>query len=584
MTFHRIVQNDCKLLTGLTALTLLTGCQPDLLEPFRLAEGRITARSLLTDVRALSSDQMEGRATGTAGEDKAAAFIAEQFALAGLLPLRDLGVETTRVDPEDYFQPLSLVGMKKVTDSSRLEIRNETGTLVFTPGESLTFWSTAQQNSVDVTNAPLLFVGYGVEAPEYDWDDFKGVELQGKVLLFLNDDPPVVENGGELFGGEARTYYGRWNYKFEQAMKHGAAGAFMIHTTESASYPFSVVQHSGIEESFALDLPSAGYQVDLLGWVDRQLGEAIAHSLGKTLEDLFSLAAQRSFEPIDTGYRVTARIETTVRRLESKNVVGVLEGSDPVLKDQLIVFSAHYDHLGVKSGSEGEDLVFNGAWDNASGTACLLNLARAFASLTQRPRRSVAFLACAAEERGLLGSRWFVARPPIDLSRIVANYNIDMTQIFGVTTDIPAIGHDVSTLGDDLRWAVEWGSRDLAYSLHVVGDTNPAAGSFYRSDQVNFAKKGIPALFIKPGTSYVEPLSFDPEEYRTQHYHQVSDEVNQYWDLAGAERDMRILFRAALRTASQDERPRWVEGNEFEAAWRELYGFHVPGSTFHVPR
>ena len=237
MTFHRIVQNDCKLLTGLTALTLLTGCQPDLLEPFRLAEGRITARSLLTDVQALSSDQMEGRATGTAGEDKAAAFIAEQFALAGLLPLRDLGVETTRVDPEDYFQPLSLVGMKKVTDSSRLEIRNETGTLVFTPGESLTFWSTAQQNSVDVTNAPLLFVGYGVEAPEYDWDDFKGVELQGKVLLFLNDDPPVVENGGELFGGEARTYYGRWNYKFEQAMKHGAAGAFMIHTTESPAIP-----------------------------------------------------------------------------------------------------------------------------------------------------------------------------------------------------------------------------------------------------------------------------------------------------------------------------------------------------------
>ena len=270
---------------------------------------------------------------------------------------------------------------------------------------------------------------------------------------------------------------------------------------------------------------------------------------------------------------MTARIETTVRRLESKNVVGVLEGSDPVLKDQLIVFSAHYDHLGVKSGSEGEDLVFNGAWDNASGTACLLNLARAFASMTQRPRRSVAFLACAAEERGLLGSRWFAARPPIDLSRIVANYNIDMTQIFGVTTDIPAIGHDASTLGDDLRWAVEWGSRDLAYSLQVVGDTNPAAGSFYRSDQVNFAKKGIPALFIKPGTSYVEPLSFDPEEYRTQHYHQVSDEVNEYWDLAGAERDMRILFWAALRTASQDEIPRWVEGNEFEAAWRELYGF-----------
>ena len=570
---HRIMHHLCRLLAGLTALTLLTGCRPDPPEPFRLAENQITARSLLADVEVLSSDQMEGRATGTTGEGKAAAFIAEQFARAGLLPVKAAVAETARVHAEDYFQPVRLVGMKKVVDSSRLEITNIAGSLAFTPGESLTSWSTAQQSSVEITEAPLLFVGYGVEAPEYDWDDFKGVEVRGKVLLFLNDDPPVAENGVELFGGEARTYYGRWNYKFEQAMKHGAAGAFMIHTTESASYPFSVVQDSGITESFALDLPATGYQVDLLGWVDREQSEVIARSMGKTLEDLFSMAAQRSFAPIDTGYRVTARVETTVRRLESKNVVGMLEGSDAVLKDQVIVFSAHYDHLGVKSGSEGEDRVFNGAWDNASGTACLLNLARAFASLPERPRRSVAFLACAAEERGLLGSRWFVARPPIELRRIVANYNIDMTQIFELTTDVPAIGHDSNTLGDDLRQAVATAGRDLPYSLHVVGDTNPAAGSFYRSDQVNFAKKGIPALFIKPGTSYVEPLSFDPVEYHTRHYHQVSDEVNEYWDLSGAERDMRILFRAALRTASRDERPRWVEGNEFEAAWKELYGF-----------
>ncbi len=564
---------QCKLLAGLTALILLSCGQPDQVESFRLAQTRITARSLLADVEALSSDRMEGRATGTAGEDKAAAFIARQFAQAGLLPLQVSGAETTQVDPENYFQPVRLVGMKKAADSSQIEIRNEAGSLAFTPGESLTFWSTAQRNSVDIANAPLLFVGYGVEAPEYDWDDFKGIELQGKVLLFLNDDPPVVENGVELFGGNARTYYGRWSYKFEQAMKHGAAGALMIHTTESASYPFSVVQHSGVEESFALDLPGTGYQVDLLGWIDRQRSEAIAHSMGTTLEDLFSAAAQRSFEPVDTGYRVTARIETTVRRLESKNVIGVLEGSDPVLKDQLIVFSAHYDHLGLKPGVEGEDQVFNGAWDNASGTACLLNLARAFASLPEPPRRSLAFLACAAEERGLLGSRWLVARPPIELSRIVANYNIDMTQIFGVTTDIAAIGHDSSTLGDDLRWAVESAGYNLPYSLHVVGDPNPAAGSFYRSDQVNFAKKGIPALFIKPGTQYVEPLAFDPGQYHTEHYHQVSDEVNEYWNLAGAERDMRILFGAALRTANREEMPRWVEGNEFEVAWKELYGF-----------
>ena len=561
-------------IVALGAFLALAGCGED--DPhgaFRRAAGRITAQSLLADVRVLSADDMQGRATGTAGEDKAAAFIAAEFSRAGLLPLGVSPPEASRPEAHDYFQPVHLVGMKKVPASSRLEIRNQAGSLAFTLGESLTFWSTAQQDSVEIADAPLLFVGYGVEAPEHDWDDFKGIDLEGKVLLFLNNDPPVVEEGVELFGGEARTYYGRWNYKFEQAMKHGAAGALMIHTTESASYPFSVVENSGIEESFALDLPGAGYQVDLLGWVDRQRSELIAGSLDKTLEELFSMAAERSFEPIDTGYRVTAHIETIVRRLESKNVIGVLEGSDPVLKEQLIVFSAHYDHMGVKPGGEGEDLVFNGAWDNASGTACLLSLARAFASLQERPRRSVAFLACGAEERGLLGSRWFVSRPPIQLRRVVANYNVDMTQIFGITTDLAAIGHDSSTLGDHLRQAAASASSNLAYSLQVVGDRNPAAGSFYRSDQVNFAKKGIPALFIKPGTRYVEPLSFDPKQYHTEHYHQVSDEVNEYWNLAGAERDMRILFRAALLTASHDEMPRWVEGNEFEAASKELYGF-----------
>ncbi len=547
-------------------------CDNDPLVPYRFAENQITARSLLTDVRVLSSDDMEGRGTGTRGEDRAAAFISEQFAHAGLLPLTtNGGSETKQGDPEDYFQAVKLVGMKKIPQTSRLEIRNNRGPLTFEAGQSLTYWSTAQKSTIEIEGVALYFVGYGVKAPEYDWDDFEDADLQGKVLLFLNDDPPVVEEGVALFGGEARTYYGRWTYKFEQAMRLGAAGALMIHTTESASYPFSVVQHSGVAESFALDLPDTGYQVGLLGWIDRERSEAIAGSMGMTLEELFAASASRNFRPIDTGYRVTARIDTRIRRLESKNVIGMLQGCDPALQDQVIVFSAHYDHMGINPEMEGEDKVFNGAWDNASGTACLLNLARAFASLAERPRRSVAFLACAAEEKGLLGSRWFVSRPPLELRRIVANYNIDMTQIFGVTTDIAAIGHDTNTLGDDLRWAAGWEGQERRYSLRVVGDQDPRAGRFYRSDQVNFAKKGIPALFIGPGTRYVEPLDFDTEVYRREHYHQVSDEVNEYWDLAGAERDMRVLFRAALRTAHQGERPRWVKGNEFEAAWEELY-------------
>lgn len=559
------------LLLGFIFLTPIS-CEDDPENSYHFAESQITDESLLSNTMILASDHMEGRGTGTLGEDKAALYIAEQFIDAGLEPLGVLGTETfAKTDFQDYFQTVSLLGMKKVARTSQLEIKNDKEILAYEAGKSLAYWSSAQEPMIEIEAAPLIFVGYGVEAPEYNWDDLKGFDLKGKVLLFLNDDPPVEEAGVELFAGKERTYYGRWTYKFEQAMKHGADGALVIHTTESASYPFSVVQHSGVVENFALDLPNTDYRIKLLGWIDRERSEAIASSMGRTLQDLFLAASSRNFQPIDTGYRVTALINTHIRSLESKNVVGVLKGQDTILKNQLIVFSAHYDHMGTNLELDGDDKVFNGAWDNASGTACLLTLARAFSCLSERPRRSVAFLACTGEEKGLLGSSWFVSRPPLPLNKIVANYNIDMPQIFGVTTDIGAIGFDMNTLGDDLKRAARWKGWRYPYPLQIVGDTDPSAGRFYRSDQINFAKKGIPSLFIGPGTNYIEPLSFDPDQYRREHYHQVSDEVNEYWNLKGAERDMRVLFRAALRTCNKNEMPRWVDGSEFELAWEDLY-------------
>jgi Zn-dependent M28 family amino/carboxypeptidase len=517
------------------------------------AAGEIQVAGILADVEVLAADDMGGRGTGTEGEEKAAAYLVRRFEEIGLAPIGD-----------SYLQPFELVGTKSRPGAS-MGLVGPQGALALTDGDNASFWSSAQKEVVHLEEVPLLFVGYGVEAPEYGWNDFKGQDVTGKVLLFLNDDPPVSENGQELFGGPARTYYGRWTYKYEQAMRHGAAGALMIHTTPSASYGWSVVQYSGAEESFALDLPGTGYKVDLLGWLREDVAGQIAAALGTDVDGLFEMGRSRDFEPVDTGFKVSAHIETDVRRTATANVAGMLEGSDPALADQVLVFSAHYDHLGTNPDLEG-DTIFNGAWDNASGTAAIVALAEAFSATEPRPRRSVLFLACAAEEKGSLGSQWFVAQPPIERRRLVGNFNVDMTQIFGVTSDIAAIGHETNALGAALREV----AGELG--ITVTGDPNPNAGSFYRSDQVNFAKAGIPALFVLPGTSYVEPLSFSVDDYENEHYHQARDEVNDKWNLAGAERDMRVLYRTALRVANGDDMPRWVAGNEFEETWKALQG------------
>ncbi|MGD8698579.1 MAG: M20/M25/M40 family metallo-hydrolase [Gemmatimonadales bacterium] len=550
------------LATLMITVMVAAGCGRD---ARRDGSSLISEAAILADTRALAADEMEGRRAGTAGADQAASYVGGRFREIGLQPVAG-----------SYLQSVQLVGIRKAADRSSLTIRNRDGDLGYRLDETLTYWSTSQKEIVDIYDAPLLFVGYGVEAPEHDWDDFKGADLTGKVLLFLNDDPPVTEDSVELFGGEARTYYGRWTYKFEQAMKHGAAGAIMIHTTETASYPFSVPRNSGSREHWATEIAGSGYQVDLLGWVDSTTAETIAATMGATLQGLFETAATREFKPLNTGYRVTAHIETEMRRVTSDNVIGLLEGSDARLRDQVIVFSAHYDHLGVDESIQGDDKIFNGAWDNAVGTAAIINLAQAFNAHRPRPRRSILFLACTAEEGGIKGSEWFVQKPPFARRRMVANFNIDMPQIFGVTTDLATIGAETNSLGEVLHavaadYTVTF-PDGTERPIEVTGDPNPRAGSFYRSDQVSFAKAGIPALSLRVGTDYVTPLTFDPREYRSAVYHQVSDEISEEWDLSGLARDVTVFYLTALRVANAEEMPRWVPGNEFEEEWKKLHG------------
>lgn len=522
----------------------------------------LTAEGILAGVEHLASDELEGRGTGTEGERKAAEWIAGQYEAIGLEPMG-----------ESFFQEVALVGYRKNAGTSTLAVKGPSGAIPYELETNLTYWSTAQKPVVDLKGAPLVFVGYGVEAPEVGWDDFKGYDATGKVLVFLNNDPPVTEDGEELFGGEARTYYGRWTYKFEQAMRHGAAGAVMIHTEPSAGYGWQVINASGEREGFALDLPGSGYQLDFLSWIHEDLADQLAQTVGSTLEGWFEAGKTREFQPVELPIALDAHLETEIRKTTSQNVVGLLRGNDPQVSDEVLVFSAHYDHLGTND--EGDDRVYNGAWDNAAGTAAIIQTARALAASEVKPRRSIAFLACAAEEKGSLGSLWFVQKPPVPLFRLVANLNVDMPQIFGVTRDMAAIGKVTNSLGDVLievagEFGVEGGDGSKT-PITITGDPRPNAGSFYRSDQVNFAKAGIPALFVNPGSDYVSELAFAPEEYRGAHYHQLSDEVSEEWDLTGLARDMHVLLLTALNVANAPEIPRWVSGNEFEGKWKELH-------------
>jgi Zn-dependent M28 family amino/carboxypeptidase len=508
----------------------------------------ITAEGILRGVEVLAADSMEGRGAATEGERRAVAYIESRFREIGLEPVSD-----------GYLLPVELVGMQKDTDASSMSLRGPGGELPLVNDENVTFWSTSEKPVVDLADAPVVFVGYGVEAPEHDWDDFKGEDVSGKVLMFLNNDPPVVEDGQALFGGEARTYYGRWTYKFEQAQKHGAAGAIVVHTTESASYQFSVIGNTGSRRIW-----QRTYRLDFLSWADSTTVERVASDMGTDLSGLFEMAARRDFRPVDTGYRLSTHIETDVERVQAYNVAGMVRGGDPDLSDEHIVLTSHHDHLGMNPSLEGDDKIFNGALDNALGVSSLIALAEAMAQAS--PRRSVMFVSVTAEEGGLLGSAAFVENPPVPLARIVANINVDSPQSFGVTRDVAAIGLVMNTMGETLAGVAE------GNGLRATGDPNPAAGSFYRSDQVSFAKAGIPALYLQAGTDYVASLDFDPAAVKAEHYHQPSDEILPEWDLEGAARDMKILFEVALRTANADEAPRWVPGHEFEEEWRALYG------------
>ena len=502
--------------------------------------------SLLERVRTLASDEFEGRAPGSPGEKKTINYFTEQFDSLGLVPGNPDGT---------WVQRVPLVGITP-TEGSTLTVRVGDQSKVFEPGRDYTAWTKRVVEQVDL-DGELVFVGYGTSAPEYDWDDFKDVEVRGKVLLMLVNDPP----GEDIFGGAAMTYYGRWTYKFEIAAKRGAAGAFVIHETKAAGYPWEVVGSSPFSESFDLVTADRNMgRVSVEGWMQRTTAEAIFEMVGLDFDEQKQAAAHRAFQPVSLGATAKTLITNTLRTIDSNNFLAKLEGEE--VPDEVVMYVAHWDHLGTDPTMSG-DQIFNGAADNATGTAGLLELAAAFTRSGGRPRRSVVFLAVTAEEQGLLGSRYYAETPLYPLAKTVAAINMDVLNTWGRTRDLTIIGMGQSELDQVAAEAASQQGRVL------MPDPEPEKGFYYRSDHFSFAKVGIPAFYADPGVEYIgKPMGYGiekREQYTAENYHAPSDEVKDDWDLSGAVEDLNFFYRMGHRLATNSEWPAWSETSEFRA-------------------
>ncbi len=523
----------------------------------QVAAAQLNAEGIRQHVQTLASDDFEGRAPASPGEEKTIAYLIDQFKKSGLKPGNPDGT---------YLQNVPLMG---VTGEPAIELEAR-GRAVAVSGPADCIATSLQfRSDVRVDPSEMIFVGYGVVAPEYGWDDFKGVDVKGKTLVMLVGDPPVPDPGDpskldeSMFKGGAMTYYGRWTYKYEVAAARGAAAALIVHETGPAGYPYFVLIASNTRENF--DLQSSGRnmeRVPVQGWLSQSKAEELLTAAGRNYQELKQAAVRRDFRPVPLDARAHFRIRNTLRPVASRNVVGRIEGSDPVLRNEYVVVTAHWDHLGRNDKLEG-DRIYNGALDNATGTAGLLALAQAFGQLRPSPRRSLIFLAVTAEEKGLLGAKYYAEHPLYPLERTLANINMDGLNPWGRTKDIEVIGRGQSTLEDVLQAAAD------ATGRLVSPDSEPEKGRFYRSDHFEFAKLGVPGLYLKGGIHVLgKPTGYGKrklDEYTERDYHKVSDEMKDDWDFAGAADDLRLLFEVAWQVANGAEYPQWRAGSEFKA-------------------
>jgi len=514
------------------------------------ASKEITGDYMRGIVVEISDDRYEGRGPGSAGDEMARTYLAQRMEELGLEPAAEDG---------SWEQPFDLVGVNAAQpDSWTFDGHGKSMTL--TQWDQFIVGSGVQEPRAAFDEAELVFVGYGIQAPEYDWDDYKGVDLTGKVLVMMNNDP---DWDPELFAGETRLWYGRWDYKYLSAARQGAAGAIIIHTSPSAGYPFQVVQTSWTGVQF--ELPAGDEpRSQISAWVTEDTARELIAMAGLDLDALREAAYNRDFKPVPLGITTSIGMDVDIKRVQSANILGLIRGSDPELKDEVVVYTAHHDHLGIGTPNDDGDVIYNGAMDNATGVAQVMAIAKAIKALPEAPRRSILVNLVGAEEQGLLGSEYYAANPTFAPGKIAANLNYDGGNIWGHTHDVTFVGLGKSTVDEIVTMIADEQGRV------VKPDQFSDRGYFYRSDQFSFAKIGVPAMYLDTGTDFVDrPPEWGREQqnhYTEVNYHQPTDEYDPSWTFDGMVDDALLGFWTGLAIANSDDMPTWNPGDEFEAA------------------
>jgi Zn-dependent M28 family amino/carboxypeptidase len=544
----RLDQSARILFAAVAALALLAGKASD--RDIAKAAGAISESAYREQIANLAGDAFEGRSPGTAGEQKTVEYLEEQFLEMGMQP----------VSGGSFRQDVSLVEI--TASGQRLSFSKGGGSVALALGDDMVLGTRHVRDESSIADSEVVFVGYGIDAPEFGWNDYAGLDMRGKTALILVNDPGFVTGDETLFRGKAMTYHGRWTYKFEEAARQGAAAAIIIHDTAPASYDWGVVRNGWTGPQFYADRAGGNAERTALeGWITLERARQVMELAGQDFDKLRSAAVQRGFRPVPLGITATGGVRNTIRRMRSPNVVGVMPGKDR--PDEYVIYVAHWDHLGVAE-AEAEDRIYNGAVDNATGVAGILTIARGFRDLLPGPSRSVMYIAVTAEESGLIGSEYYTANPLVPLAKTAAVINIDALYPIGRAKDVEVIGYGASELEDLLAGAARKQGRTL------TPDRKPEAGYFYRSDHFNFAKGGVPALYIKSGAVLRESgqavgVAWQ-EKYVAERYHKPNDEYADSWNVAGSIEDLKLLFEVGARVANSETWPEWNEGNEFRAA------------------
>ncbi len=511
---------------------------------------KIDPERIRAHVRYLSHDLLEGRGTGQRGGDIAAEYIATQFALYGLKPVGDNGT---------YMQKVPMVGITPQPETTFTFVSGHSDAESLTPLDDYVAYDQTQQPQSDV-EAEIVYVGYGIEAPEYKWDDYKGIDVRGKVLLMLVNEPP--SDDVNFFKGKALTYYGRWTYKYEEAARKGAVGAILIHHTDMASYPWEVVRNSNSGEKSYLGLDGTS-KLKVASWVRFDVAKQMAATTGMNLDKMMADARSRDFHPVTLPVKLKAHMVSKIRPFESNNVLAMLPGSDSKLRSEAMLYTAHYDHLGIRPDMPGDN-IYNGANDNATGCGILLELARTYAEAAHRPHRSILFASVTAEEQGLLGSEYLGKHPPVPAGKISLDLNYDDVPPLGSPEEVEVSGAERTTFYPEVE------AMAKTFRLTIRPDSRPEAGHYYRSDHFSLARVGIPSFSINEGTKYKGHDAAwgmqQAEEYTSKHYHQPSDEYHPSMDFTGDAAMARFGFVLGWEAASQTKLVGWQKGDEFEAA------------------